>query len=347
MNGHSNTLSPQTLNPESDNVETAILREINKRRSRNLQRRMFSLLSFPLLYPSILVALFAAEASSSPYSYKTFGEVVRTMEAFVSNSPGLITLKTSQESFGLPTVGTCPSGSGGSPEPCKNYYMTLTSGGASDVSDANGDGLPETFFSGEVHGDEQVGPHAVLETVGLMLRAAECVERVRTGGENFDECWEYGEYEMYWLARLLSTRRHVVTPMSNALGFHEIKRSEWSVVWIWTRMGLFGNILCWSMVDFLHTAPRTNTPHTTHHTQHTTHNTTTQPHNHTTHNTQHTTHHTPHTTHHTQHTTHHTQPRTASIPTGTLLTTLHPHQPACKRSRGVTSTSSSVATSSR
>ena len=35
MNGHSNTLSPQTLNPESDNVETAILREINKRRSRS------------------------------------------------------------------------------------------------------------------------------------------------------------------------------------------------------------------------------------------------------------------------------------------------------------------------
>ncbi|GMI26869.1 hypothetical protein TrRE_jg3231, partial [Triparma retinervis] len=70
---------------------------------------------------------------------------------------------------------------------CKNYYMVIedrlhatTSKLDRKLVDEEGDERqgasrkPDLFFSGEVHGDETVGPLAVLHTAELLLTAAAC-----------------------------------------------------------------------------------------------------------------------------------------------------------------------------
>jgi len=163
--------------------------------------------------------------------------MVNDMVSFTKSHPDLISLKTSQDQFGLPTVGTCEyyspqeNGNGNAESssetveaPCKNYFMTITSGGPTD-SATPGDELPELFFSGEVHGDEQVGPHAVLETTRLLLLASKCIADIRSNPQSPSTCWPYDDYSLSLLGRLVSTRRTVVTPMSNALGFHQMQRT--------------------------------------------------------------------------------------------------------------------------
>ena len=176
-------------------------------------------------------------ALGSKYKYKNYPEMVNAMtelSAGPTNSK-LNTLKTTQVEFGLPTVGTCPdpaSSSTSSPKvKCLNYYMTLTSGGYEEQGNKvkiTNDPLPEVFFSGEVHGNEQVGPHAVLEAARILLLASECVQLRRENPQQEDasECWPYDDYSLFWLSRLVATRRSVISPMSNAMGFSDIVRVE-------------------------------------------------------------------------------------------------------------------------
>ena len=132
--------------------------------------------------------------------------------------------------------------------PCKNYYFTIedkvmAAGEAADEERAEGSDpyqsssyKPDLFFSGEVHGDEMVGPLAVIHTAELLLHAASCARHYYAtstpdvGSSPHCKSWfgdhGYSEQDMRWLANLVSSRRIIMSPMSNALGFSNRERRE-------------------------------------------------------------------------------------------------------------------------
>lgn len=100
-------------------------------------------------------------------------------------------------------------------------------------------------WSGEVHGNEQVGPTAVLEAAQLLLDAATCeslprmsmkqdidwdfeMEKARSCRKAWDE-GGFTDYDRKWLARLVSSRRIVVIPTANALGYYRKVREEGNI----------------------------------------------------------------------------------------------------------------------
>jgi hypothetical protein len=90
-------------------------------------------------------------------------------------------------------------------------------------------------------GNERVGPTAVMEAVTLVLEAAACEampqkkERHSATGSNISEAKScrlalekkgINDKQRQWLARLATTRRIVVIPTANSLGYFQNKREE-------------------------------------------------------------------------------------------------------------------------
>ncbi|KAL7509201.1 hypothetical protein ACHAXN_007366 [Cyclotella atomus] len=120
--------------------------------------------------------------------------------------------------------------------------------------------IPDVFLSGSVHGDERVGPTSLIEMASLLVESAYCesLPRMRyhpkspqnnnniddESQKNHDETlWsqELMSSQMcrtsllskgipppyrQWLARLASTRRIVIIPTANALGYSQNVREE-------------------------------------------------------------------------------------------------------------------------
>ena len=94
------------------------------------------------------------------------------------------------------------AGHGGT-TPCKQWYIEIT-----NEATAGGDpGRPEVFFSGNLHGDEDVGPMALIYMAEFLLK---------NRGPNGNP----------WVTRLVDTRRIVMVPMTNALGYDQLVREE-------------------------------------------------------------------------------------------------------------------------
>jgi hypothetical protein len=112
--------------------------------------------------------------------------------------------------------------------------------------------VPDVFLSGAVHGNERVGPTTLVEMSALLLEAAHCESMPRMRhkpkpGDVDDASTKMWEEELaaarlcrrdladnrgipapyrQWLARLVSTRRTVVIPTANALGYSRDEREE-------------------------------------------------------------------------------------------------------------------------
>jgi hypothetical protein len=186
----------------------------------------------------------------SPYrTYRLWEpkEISETLVKWKEHYPNFIRVSTGQESFGLDRAGTesdCPHDEGG--DGCLNYYFTLQDYVAHPEGSDTSTNLPEIMWSGEVHGNEQVGPTAVLEASQLLMDAALCEAFPRValmGTDSWDNelataknCRDqleasYGitSGQRQWLARLLTTRRIVVIPTANALGYYRKDREEGNV----------------------------------------------------------------------------------------------------------------------
>jgi len=99
-------------------------------------------------------------------------------------------------------------------------------------------------LSGELHGNERVGPTAVMETARLLLEAASCEATVQMDMRSnvtlhtqqltqYQKCSsvlleQYGMTlaQQRWLAHLVTTRRILVVPTANALGYFRNSRME-------------------------------------------------------------------------------------------------------------------------
>lgn len=175
--------------------------------------------------------------------------------------PDLIRVTTSQEEYGLPRAGgpdDCPFDA--KQDGCPNYMFTIQDFIAHPENSSSSSQLPEVFWSGCLHGNERVGPTAVMEAANLLLQAASCeaMPRVSKNKSTLDEnesgsgngnvgvdkssevenarkcrkkLLDMGIDDVHrkWLARLVSTRRIVVVPTANALGYYRNDRQEGSV----------------------------------------------------------------------------------------------------------------------
>uniref|UniRef100_A0A7S4N9P9 Peptidase M14 carboxypeptidase A domain-containing protein n=1 Tax=Odontella aurita TaxID=265563 RepID=A0A7S4N9P9_9STRA len=151
------------------------------------------------------------------YRLLTNEEISTRLRSLAERYPSLCTLTSAQEAFGLPTasftaggatVESCPydhprhdnhdnifanhtpaadptataaAGGGGG---CKNWILTIEDSVAHPPGSTSWGELPEVFLSGALHGNERVGPTAVLEAAELILEAASCEALPRARGRN-------------------------------------------------------------------------------------------------------------------------------------------------------------------
>ena len=160
-----------------------------------------------------------------PYEIWEASKFPPTMRSWEEKWPDLIKVSTAQEAYGLPMAGgesDCPFHEG---KGCPNYFFTIQDFVAHPDGSDSSSYLPEVFLSGEVHGDERVGPTSVMEASQLLLESAHCEglphssekEALKEARDCRKELLDKGINDVHrkWLARLVSTRRIVVTPTAN------------------------------------------------------------------------------------------------------------------------------------
>lgn len=167
--------------------------------------------------------------------------------------PEFVRVTSSQQAFGLPAAGDssdCPFDEG---DGCKNYILTIQDYTVHPENSDSSNRLPEVLWSGSVHGNERVGPTATMEAASLLLEAAACEAKPNKSIKNHvghavhsektwqDEMADAKSCRMeleasgiqtrhrQWLARLVTTRRIVILPSANALGYYRNTREEGNV----------------------------------------------------------------------------------------------------------------------
>jgi len=201
------------------------------------------------------------------YEILTSKEITEKMKLLSKSNPNLVTLQNAQEAFGLPAVGSskdCPFdqevikrwGGKSSLGGCLHWFLTIYDHISHPPNSDSYAALPEVFLSGALHGDERIGPTAVIELAELLIDAAACEAMPGSQPINIDESlsdeeitgiqldWISRERDALscrdelkrtrglddvnrrWLARLVSTRRVVVVPTTNALGYFRTEREE-------------------------------------------------------------------------------------------------------------------------
>ena len=176
-------------------------------------------------------------------------QIKETLYKWQNDYPDFVRLTSAQDAYGLPTAGSsddCPYDE--DVPGCKNYILTVQDYVKHPEGSDTSQRLPEVFLSGELHGNERVGPTAVMEAATLLLAAADCDAKPRkTKGHSFNsekssdwdaalkaakqcrkdmEAMGIDDVHRKWLARLVSTRRIVIVPTANALGYFQNKREE-------------------------------------------------------------------------------------------------------------------------
>ena len=167
-----------------------------------------------------------------PYSLLSSEEIRNMLLDFESKYPNLVKLQTAQDAYGLPVAGDsshCPFDENG----CLNYILTIQDFVVCPQDSTSSNALPEVLWSGALHGDERVGPTAVMEAAFLLSEAASCEASYDDDASLHASCSEKLEQEYgisrrqrQWLARLVATRRIVIVPTDNALGYYESTRNE-------------------------------------------------------------------------------------------------------------------------
>lgn len=177
-------------------------------------------------------------------------QIHQTMHEWSDMYPDLVKVTTSQVAYGLPRAGgpdDCPYDDG---DGCNNHIMTIQDYTVHPEGSASSNALPEVLWSGCVHGNERVGPTAVMEAAALLLEAAACEAKPNKAVQKHvghaihdGTTWEnelataklcrkaledkgVRAPQRQWLARLVATRRIVIVPTANALGYFRNVREE-------------------------------------------------------------------------------------------------------------------------
>lgn len=159
-----------------------------------------------LLFLLHLLAFNLPSASGAAFKYLSYAEITTQLHDLAASHPEILRVYSAQDRFKLPHAGQCNTTlkTGGlRPQPCHVWVAELTERstlGSDDITRA------EMLVSGEVHGDEVVGPHVVMAFIRLMT-----------------EGYKRGDA---FTRRMLSSRIITLIPTTNAIGFERRHRDE-------------------------------------------------------------------------------------------------------------------------
>ena len=203
-----------------------------------------TLLLFPWEFLLLLLSLYpsycqAEEESNRPFEQLSLNAINARLLGFKEDYPDFVRLTTAQEEYGLPRAGSrsdCPFDNGDE-DGCLNYILRIQDYVSHPVGSDTSNRLPSVVWSGCLHGDERVGPTTVVETASLLLEVASCESKPRFFREREEAVRCRAELEArgisakqrLWMARLVSTRRIVIIPTANALGYYRNRRGEGSI----------------------------------------------------------------------------------------------------------------------
>lgn len=160
-----------------------------------------------VLYSSIITLTLC-----SPIAYPSYENIIERMHALAQQAPHLVEIWNAQERYGTPSPrGKCPGN-----QNCLHWFMRISnrSSGRGELDSFSE--RPSVFLSGNLHGNEEVGPVTVITLAELLVRSALAVER-----------FEYNSpYYNSWLAHLVNTRNLVAIPVTNPLGYTREVREE-------------------------------------------------------------------------------------------------------------------------
>jgi hypothetical protein len=129
------------------------------------------------------------------HTYLTYDAIVTKLRDLARAYPDICSAYTAQDKYNLPTAGKCGD------KPCKQWVFVVGNKAKHVAS------TPELFFSGALHGNERVGPTAVVELVEFLVS-------------------HYGKNE--FVTRMVDSRLVVAMPMPNAWGYYRSMREELS-----------------------------------------------------------------------------------------------------------------------
>ncbi len=181
------------------------------------------------LRKNILSVCFLIWSSSiqltTAYSRMTLDEIYSEMDNLASAYRDFVTVTSTQHEFNLPS--SCKSGLETEHIGCANRYIVIED----PMIYSRRESItalqqrPDVFISGALHGDERVGPVAMIQTAKLLALAATC-----ESGSTTSECdtfyTNFTPSQAGWLARLVATRRIVILPAANAKGYYFNSRYE-------------------------------------------------------------------------------------------------------------------------
>jgi len=184
------------------------------------------------------------------YGYQNSEEILDAISNLAELFPDLVTLESAQDIYGMPVAGKesdCPY------DPrrmrpntrgCKNWILTIEDKIVHPKGSESYERLPEVFLSGAINGDERVGPTVIVELASLLLEAASCESLPQGDRPSLKRSiWEdkltearycreqlssrgINDSDRKWLARLVTTRRIVMIPTANALGYFRNEHTE-------------------------------------------------------------------------------------------------------------------------
>ena len=131
----------------------------------------------------------------------TYNTLIDSLQSLARQFPHLASAWTTQQRYGLPSAGKCGNSIITPGRPCEVWVLEITHLASLERNPQR----PDVLISGALHGDERVGPLVTLETAK----------------------WLLGRYEHdAWARRLVHTRRLLLVPAANAVGFHQHRREE-------------------------------------------------------------------------------------------------------------------------
>ncbi|EGZ04509.1 hypothetical protein PHYSODRAFT_536296 [Phytophthora sojae] len=161
----------------------------------------------------LLLSAVACIATASPslaagtlFKERSYGEIVDFLEELETKYPNYAEVFSVQDKYHLPKPAELNCTRANEIVPCENFVIKIT-----DESTLPDPERPELIFSGEVHGNERVGPNVVVALAELLLSHAN-----RPDGNP-------------WIKHLVKTRTVVIIPTPNAYGYNHNVRRELNV----------------------------------------------------------------------------------------------------------------------
>lgn len=202
----------------------------------------FSVVSLSVV-PAMGVGLDASSSDASDASGRLLGEikypklweVVKRLETLAQVYPDLVEMYSAQDRYGVPEPGasgcrafesdgvTLPVpckpcyDEHDAATPCKQWFVSISNRTAGAVKWASSSPAtrdrPQVFLSGNLHGNEWIGPPTLLALAELMVGGA-----TGTLGQDLSP----------WLSRLVNTRTIVMLIVSNPYGYENRVREDFN-----------------------------------------------------------------------------------------------------------------------